>query len=140
MDKDEGQVYMNMERSSVTFKVGGPVRVEPGLPKGLLSPAEGNIFSSFGKTDISAVNIEGARGNRLKSHSRKLSVVEFRDKKELSSRSESDVSAGEDDIYEVPAPMALIDPRRFSPEGIEDYIYDIPTSSKVVGVCHDEKF
>ena len=66
--------------------------------------------------------------------------MEFKDIKKFSSKSESGVETGEKDIYEVPAPMALIDPRRFSPEGIEDYIYDIPTSSKVVGICYDEKF
>jgi hypothetical protein len=98
---EEDNIYMDMTLSSVKYETGGRIRVEPGLPVGLLSSAERQAFSSFEKTDLSLVNLGKARGQRSVLPSLKLDLVKFDVEKSASENSE-------DIIYDIPKSKRVV--------------------------------
>jgi hypothetical protein len=129
---------MNMALGSTKLETGGRILVEPGLPAGLLSYSDRSAFSSFGKADLSAVNLK-ARGVRSAIPPLHLSLVKFEAGKNRPGRPEDMASIVEEEIYEVPKPMRLMGPKGLASEGaVAAVIYDTPTSSKVVGGAYDD--
>jgi hypothetical protein len=128
---------MNMALGSTKPETGGRILVEPGLPAGLLSYSNRSAFSSFGKADLSAVNLK-ARGMRSAIPPLHLSLVKFESGKNRQGCSEDMAFIVEEDIYEVPEPMRL-SPKGLASGGAEAIVvYDTPTSSKVVGGAYDD--
>jgi hypothetical protein len=128
---------MNMALGSTKPETGGRILVEPGLPAGLLSYSDRSAFSSFGKADLSAVNLK-ARGVRSAIPPLHLSLVKFEAGKNRPGRPEDMASIVEEEIYEVPEPLRLMSPKGLASGGAEAVIYDTPTSSKVVGGAYDD--
>jgi hypothetical protein len=128
---------MNMALGSTKPETGGRILVEPGLPAGLLSYSDRSAFSSFGKADLSAVNLK-ARGVRSAIPPLHLSLVKFEAGKNRPGRPEDMASILEEEIYEVPEPMRLMSPKGLASGGTETVVYDTPTSSKVVGGAYDD--
>jgi hypothetical protein len=129
---------MNMALGSTKPETGGRILVEPGLPAGLLSYSNRSAFSSFGKADLSAINLK-ARGVRSAIPPLHLSLVKFEAGKNRPGCLEDMASIVEEDIYEVPEPMRLMSPKGLASGGAEAVVvYDTPTSSKVVGGAYDD--
>jgi hypothetical protein len=88
---------MNMALGSTKPETGGRILVEPGLPAGLLSYADRHAFSSFGKADLSAVNLK-ARGVRSVIPPLHLNLVKFEAGKNRPGLPEDMVSIMEEEI------------------------------------------
>jgi hypothetical protein len=95
---EEDNIYMDMTLSSVKYETGRNIQFEP---EGLLSSAEKQAFSSFGKTDLLLVNLGNARGQRSVLPSLKLDL----DKSEVE---ESASEESEDNIYDFPKSTRVV--------------------------------